>query len=149
NTPLGAPVVDGAPPSVAIAAPSAGVTVSSFVDVTADASDDVAVAGVTFYMDGAPIGVEGTSAPYGGTWSTLSVENGSHTLTAVARDTSNKTTTSAAVSVEVNNVVGSGPAYPVLVSANGRYLEDQNGKPFRIHAEAAWSLISNLTESEI
>ncbi len=37
-------------------------------------------------------------------WSTTNVANGSHTITAVARDTANKTTTSSAVSVTVNNV---------------------------------------------
>jgi hypothetical protein len=33
-------------------------------------------------------------------------------------------------------------AFPLKISANGRYLVDQNGTPFRIHGYALWSLIS-------
>ena len=35
--------------------------------------------------------------------------------------------------------------YPLKISANGRYLVDQNGKPFRIQGDSAQSLIANLT----
>jgi len=39
-------------------------------------------------------------------------------------------------------------AYPLNISANGRYLVDQNGKPFRIQGDSAQSLIANLTYAE-
>jgi hypothetical protein len=39
-------------------------------------------------------------------------------------------------------------AYPLKVSANGRYLIDQNNKPFRIQGDSAQSLIANLTYAE-
>src|SRR5205807_1070132 len=39
-------------------------------------------------------------------------------------------------------------AYPLKVSASGRYLLDQNNKPFRIQGDSAQSLIANLTYSE-
>jgi hypothetical protein len=39
-------------------------------------------------------------------------------------------------------------AYPLKVSANGRYLIDQNNKPFRIQGDSAQSLIANLTHAE-
>lgn len=39
-------------------------------------------------------------------------------------------------------------SFPLRVSSNGRYLVDQNNKPFRIQGEAAWSLIANLTYAE-
>jgi len=39
-------------------------------------------------------------------------------------------------------------AYPLAVSADGRYLVDQNGYPFRIHGDSAQSLIANLTYEE-
>jgi Protein of unknown function (DUF4038)/Putative collagen-binding domain of a collagenase len=38
--------------------------------------------------------------------------------------------------------------YPLKVSANHRYLVDQNGTPFRIQGDSAWSLIANLTYAE-
>jgi hypothetical protein len=38
--------------------------------------------------------------------------------------------------------------YPLKVSSNGRYLVDQNNKPFRIQGDSAQSLIANLTLAE-
>ena len=40
-----------------------------------------------------------------------------------------------------------GVAWPLRVSANNRYLEDQNGKPFYIQTESAWKAY-NLSPSE-
>ena len=39
-------------------------------------------------------------------------------------------------------------AYPLKLSPNGHSLVDQNGAPFRIHGDAAWSFIANLTAAE-
>lgn len=39
-------------------------------------------------------------------------------------------------------------AYPLRISRNGRYLVDQNDKPFRIQGDSAQSLIANLTYAE-
>jgi glucose/arabinose dehydrogenase len=71
--------------------------------VTADASDNVAVAGVQFLVDGATSGVEDTVAPYGLAWDTRTVPNGAHMLTARARDTAGNTALSAPVTVNVAN----------------------------------------------
>jgi hypothetical protein len=38
--------------------------------------------------------------------------------------------------------------YPLKRSANGRYLVDQNGRPFRIQGDSAQSMIANLTYAE-
>ena len=38
--------------------------------------------------------------------------------------------------------------YPLRVSANGRYLVDQNDVPFLVHGDTAWSLISAVTREE-
>ncbi len=101
---------DTTPPTVALTVPAPNATVSGVVTVTATASDNVAVAGVQFKLDGANLGAEVTgTSPYSTTWTTATVANGSHTLTAVARDTSNLTTTSAAVPVTVNNVADTTP----------------------------------------
>jgi hypothetical protein len=97
--------VDEVAPTVSITAPSAGATVSGTVDVTAAASDDNAVAGVQFKLDSSNLGQEDTLAPYQISWDTTTVANGAHTLTAVARDTTGNTATSAPVSVTVNNSV--------------------------------------------
>jgi Protein of unknown function (DUF4038)/Putative collagen-binding domain of a collagenase len=38
--------------------------------------------------------------------------------------------------------------YPLKLSANGRYLVDQDGTPFRTQGDTAWSIIANLTHAE-
>jgi len=95
---------DTTPPTVSITAPAAGATVSAAVTVSAAASDNVGVAGVQFRLDGTDLGAEVTSAPYGGSWNTTTTTDGSHTLTAVARDAAGNRTTSAAVTVKVSNL---------------------------------------------
>src|SRR5947207_13656173 len=91
------------PPTVAVTAPASGATVSgTSVPVNASASDNVGVAGVQFKLDGVNLGAE-TTGPYSLTWDTTAAANGPHTLTAVARDAAGNTTTSAPVTVTVNN----------------------------------------------
>jgi hypothetical protein len=90
-------------PSVSISAPSAGATLSGMVTVTAAASDNVGVMGVQFRLDGAALGAEDMAAPYSMSWNTMTATNGSHTLTAVARDSATNQTTSIAVSGTVMN----------------------------------------------
>ena len=94
---------DHLPPNVAITFPTAGSTVTSTVTVTAGASDDVGVAGVQFRLDGGALGAEDTAAPYAVTWNTTTAAEGSHTLSAVARDAAGNTSTSASVAVTVSN----------------------------------------------
>jgi len=38
--------------------------------------------------------------------------------------------------------------FPLRISRNNRYFEDQNGRPFLIHGDAAWSLIVQLDLKE-
>ena len=71
--------------------------------MTANASDNDRVAGVQFRLDGTNLGAEDATSPYAVSWDTRSVANGSHTLTAVARDGSGNIATSANVAVTVTN----------------------------------------------
>ncbi|PYR58216.1 MAG: hypothetical protein DMF85_11390 [Acidobacteria bacterium] len=100
---------DTTAPAVSITAPAAGAVVSGSVTITASASDNVGVAGVRFKVDATDIGSEVTTAPYSIGWNTTGVVNGSHNLTAVARDAAGNTKTSTAVSVTVNNVPDTTP----------------------------------------
>jgi N,N-dimethylformamidase beta subunit-like, C-terminal/Concanavalin A-like lectin/glucanases superfamily/Bacterial Ig-like domain/Bacterial Ig domain/Calx-beta domain len=100
---------DATPPAVSVTSPAAGATVSGTVTVTADASDNIGVAGVQFMLDGASLGAEDTTAPYSVSWNTTAVTNGTHTLTARARDAAGNVTTSSAISVTVSNTASSGP----------------------------------------
>jgi glucose/arabinose dehydrogenase len=108
-------------PTVTLTAPSG--TVSGTVALKASASDDFGVAGVVFLVDGAPVGNEDTSSPYEVNWASTGVANGTHKISARARDTANQTTTSPEVSVTVSN---SGPPPPTgLVLAYG--FEETSG----------------------
>jgi glucose/arabinose dehydrogenase/PKD repeat protein len=90
------------PPTASLTSPPAG-TVSGTVTLKATASDDVGVSGVQFLVDGAAFGTEDTAAPYEIPWPTTSVANGTHKLSARARDTAGQTTDSSEVTVTVNN----------------------------------------------
>ena len=95
---------DTTPPTVSITAPASGATVSgTAVTVAATASDNVGVAGVQFKLDGANLGAEDTASPYSVTWNSTTATNGSHTLTAVARDAAGNMTISVGASVTANN----------------------------------------------
>src|SRR5207247_2502725 len=58
---------------------------------------------VQLQVDHADLGAEDTSAPYSVSWDTSTVSNGSHTLTARARDAAGKVATSSPVTVTVSN----------------------------------------------
>jgi len=95
---------DTTSPTVAMTAPTAGATVSGTITVSASASDNVAVAGVQFLLDGATLGTEDTTAPYAMSFDTSALANGSHTFSARARDAAGNSATAASVSVTVSNV---------------------------------------------
>ncbi len=96
------------PSSVVVTAPAGGSTVSgTLTPVSATATDDVGVAGVQFKLDGVNLGLEDTSSPYSIIWDTTGATNGTHIITAVARDAANNTATSSGVTVTVSNAGGS------------------------------------------
>ena len=97
------PSGDTTPPTVAVTAPAAGDQVSDTVNLTANASDSAGVAGVQFFVDGVATGPEDQTAPYSVPWDTHLGSNGSHTITAQARDVSGNSTLSAPVAVSVAN----------------------------------------------
>ena len=105
-------------PTVSMTAPAGG-SVSGNVPVSANASDNVGVVGVSFFDGTTPIGAEDTSSPYGVTWSTASLANGPHSLTAVARDAAGNRTTSLPVAVTISNAVLSAPTVDKMVFSEG------------------------------
>jgi hypothetical protein len=95
---------DTTAPAVAVTSPAAGASLSGSVAINASATDNVGVAAVQFFVDGAMVGAgDDTSAPYSVSWDTTAVANGSHRLTARARDAVGNIATSAAVTVTVAN----------------------------------------------
>ena len=110
---------DTQPPSVALTAPANGTTVSGTVNLTANATDNVGVAGVRFRVDGVDIGAEDTSAPYSVTWNSGTVPNGSHSLSAIARDAAGNSTTSSVVAITVSNQDATPPTVAFTTPTNG------------------------------
>src|SRR5438876_6262121 len=106
-------IADVTPPTVSITAPAAGATVLGTMTVSASANDNVGIVGVQFKLDGINLGAEDTTDAYSISWNSALAANGTHTLTAVARDAAGNTAASAAVSVTVDNT----PPVISLVSA--------------------------------
>ena len=120
NTPIAGPAPpasDTTKPSVAMTAPAAGALVSGTVAVTANASDNVGVAGVQFTLDGSNLGAEDTScAVRSFVGLAHRSTNGSHSLAAVARDAAGNRQTASTVTVSVSNDTSS-PTAPTNLSA--------------------------------
>jgi hypothetical protein len=146
NATLSAPVtvnVDNAPPTISITAPAASATVSGVVTVSANAADTTAIVDVQFKVDGVNIGAADASSPYSVSWNTPSIANGTHSLTAVARDTAGNTTTSAARSVTVSNWVppsGLVAAY-TFEAGSGTSVADAsgNGRTGTMNSGVSWT----------
>jgi uncharacterized repeat protein (TIGR01451 family) len=98
---------DTTPPTVSITSPVNGAVSSGTISVMASASDNQAMAGVQFLLDGANLGAEvlGAGPTYTLNWNTTSSTNGAHTLSALGRDVSNNTAVATDVSVTVSNTV--------------------------------------------
>src|SRR6266699_2789753 len=101
---------DTTPPTVSISSPVNGVTVSGTITVTANASDNVGVASVQFLLDGANLGSLDTASPYSVSWNTATASNASHALSAIAKDAAGNSTTSAGVTLTVNNAPATPPS---------------------------------------
>jgi len=132
---------DTTSPTVSITGPSAGASIAGTVTVAASASDNIAVVGVQFRLDGATLGAEVTTAPYGTTWNTTTASNGAHTLTAVARDAAGNTATATAITVTVANLLPSGlvAAYSLNQGSGGTALDSSgNGNDGTISG-ATWT----------
>lgn len=96
-------VVDRTGPQISITAPSNGATLASLVSVNLNVEDKQGIATTFIKVDGIVRGAEDKTAPYDLTLDTSVLTNGSHTLTAVARDlTGNESSQS--ITITVNNI---------------------------------------------
>ncbi len=113
-------------------APAGGATVSGTVTLQATASDNVGVTSVQFTVDGANLGAADTSAPYAASWDTTAAAAGPHTIRAVAGDAAGNSTTSAPVTVTVDNSTPPPPSGLVAAysfnAGSGASLADVTGK---------------------
>lgn len=113
------PPIDTTPPTVSITAPVLGSTVFGNTTISATASDNVGVTGVTFFYDTLNQIADVLTSPFTAIWNTTGVVNGPHSLIAIARDVAgNKTTSNPPVSVTVSNTISSKKIYVAALSTS-------------------------------
>jgi hypothetical protein len=109
---------DTTPPAISLLAPADGSTVFGNVSIGASASDDRSLAGVQFQLDGADLGARQTAAPFGLTWNSRNVANGTHSIAAIATDGAGNTRSAfASVSVDNRPVISAVSATPVSTTS--------------------------------
>jgi hypothetical protein len=134
-------LTDTTPPAVTLTAPADGATVSGVTTLSANATDDVAVAGVQFLVNGNPVGAEDVQAAYSTNWDTRTAANGIYNISARARDAAGNTTTTAAISVTVSNAVSTGlvAAYAFNEGTGTTALDSSGTGNGGILSNAAWT----------
>lgn len=116
---FGTAVVDDEDPVCSITSPDNGATVDGMVTINANATDNVAVSKVEFYVDNNKVG-EDNQAPYSYDFNTASVNNGNHDLKVIATDLSDNVGTSNVITVTVNNITDTeDPTCSITSPANG------------------------------
>jgi peptidoglycan/xylan/chitin deacetylase (PgdA/CDA1 family) len=100
--------VDGQAPTSVMTSPASEATVirTSTVPILDEATDNVSVASVRFFLDGVSLGSKTAPTVAGGStyrwnWDTTGVSEGNHTLTGVATDAAGNQTSSTPVTVNV------------------------------------------------
>jgi hypothetical protein len=135
--------VNNQPPTTAVLIPSGGATLSGVITLLdASASSAAGIASVTYEVSGNgpsdQVVATGTPTLYGylAQWNTTAVPNGTYTLQSVATDTVAEATTSAPVSVTVDNAP---PTCAVLIPSNGA---SQSGTAALLGASASPNVTS-------
>jgi len=105
---------DTIPPTISLLSPPSS---SGSVTLTANASDNVGVASVTFTVDGTQIAND-VASPYTATWNTTTAANGNHTVTATARDAAGNSA-SASITVNVYNADATPPTVSLTAPVGG------------------------------
>jgi hypothetical protein len=93
---------DSTAPTVGIASPLNGATVSGTVAIDASPSDNLGVQKVQFWVDSTYLGFDATS-PYGKNWNSASVVNGTHTIRVRSVDWAGNVSSDVTITVTVNN----------------------------------------------
>ena len=114
------PAPDTTAPTVAIANPVGGSTVSGLVSVGVNAADNVGVARVDLKVNGTLVASD-SAGPYSFSWDSSSVANGMNNLVAIAYDAAGNVASSSTVSVNVANAapaIVADTTAPALVISN-------------------------------
>jgi uncharacterized membrane protein len=129
---------DNQPPKITLTSPATGSYLTDVAVLQATATDNVAVAGVQFFVDGAPVGAEDTTAPYSVEVSLMAYGNNRAIgFWAVARDTSSNRAVTNIKSMIVQNACFSlsqgGSRYGWIGTQTGTFTVRWSGA---LHPEA-------------
>lgn len=106
------PTTDLTAPTISITSPSNGATVSGTVNVTVNATDNVAVSTVSLSVDNIIV-ASSSSSPFTMSWNSATVTNGTHTIKVIANDAAGNTSSSS-VQVTVNTVLNTDITNPAV-----------------------------------
>ncbi len=106
-------IIDATAPTVSITSPANGASVSGAINITVNASDNLAVTSVSLSIDGGGTISSNNTAPFTNSWNSATVANGSHTLKVTASDAAGNKATST-VQTTVNNVVAGDITSPTI-----------------------------------
>ncbi|MBP9836566.1 MAG: hypothetical protein KBC78_01895, partial [Candidatus Pacebacteria bacterium] len=116
-----APTPDTTKPVANVTSPTDLTNVSGTVNISANATDNVGVAGVRLLVNGVLTGTEDVTNPYQFSWDSNTVSNGTNTIAVQARDAANNLATSTAVVVFVNNTATTTPPSTTNLVPNGDF----------------------------
>jgi chitodextrinase len=138
-------------PSVTVTAPAQSATVSGTTNVTATASDNVAVTKVEFYVNGT-LKATDTTSPYAYAWDSKTAANGTASLTAKAYDAAGNTGSST-VQVNVLNGDTQAPSVPngVTAAANSptKVTVNWNASTDNVGVAGYWVSRNNVTVANV
>jgi len=124
-------VPDGIDPTIEIGVISLAATHT----ITATVSDNVGVVGVSFYVNGSPLGAEVLNGtPWQWEWNSTGYPAGNYSVTALARDAAGNTTLSNSVLVQIADA-GLPDAAPISKGGRGTY-EQKGSEWYRVEDKA-------------
>ena len=112
-------IEEQSPPTVAISSPADNINVSGLVSINVNASDNVGVTKVEYYVNGELKGTD-TSAPYVYSWDTVSLAPGPCTLMVKAYDAAGNVSQSSRSVTVVNDLIA--PTVALTSPANNATL---------------------------
>ncbi|MBI1882738.1 MAG: DNRLRE domain-containing protein [Chlamydiae bacterium] len=95
---------DSEPPVITITNPVSNAMLSGAVDLTVNATDNVGIQKVSYFLEGQELASTWLS-PFSYSWNTVGTPNGSDTLLAKAYDYANNETVSAPISLTIANII--------------------------------------------